>query len=251
VRPRRERRHPEAVSMNRVVVLIACCCLANRPMALDIGEQQTAGPSSAETRAWAFIEGVVSIGFTEFRRRHNTEPVSREARAALLAALPPQGALVPTRAERVKLAALDRVFDFYNRLGAVDVKVVDLKPALVAVHERAILLITRHALSLVSPRELQAIGAHELAHEYFWEEFDAALNANAYERMQELELICDGLAVMALQRLDIDRSHLINAATKLTRYNERTAARIMTSRQVSLERRVAFIKQVDSLLARK
>jgi hypothetical protein len=33
-----------------------------------------------------------------------------------------------------------------------------------------------------------------------------------------------------------------------TRYNERTAARIVTSRQVSLERRIAFIKQVDFLL---
>jgi len=235
--------------MNRVIVLIACCCLANPAIAGDIGEQQTAGPSPAETRARAFIEGVVSIGFAEFRRRNNTEPLSREARAAILAALPPQGALVPTRAERTKLAALDQVFDLYNRLGAVDVRVVDLKPALVAVHQREILLITRQALSLVSPRELQAIGAHELAHEYFWKDFDTALNANAYERLQELELMCDGLAVMALQSLGIGRSHLINAATKLTRYNERTAARIMTSRQVSLERRVAFIKQVDALLA--
>ena len=235
--------------MNRVLVLIVCCCLASPASARDIGEQQAADPSQAETRAWAFSEGVVSIGFTEFQRRHNTEPVSREARAAILASLPQQGALVPTRTERTKLAALDQVFDFYNRLGAVDVRVVDLKPALVAVYERAILLITRRALSLVSPIELQAIGAHELAHEYFWEEFDAALNAKAYERMQELELMCDGLAVMTLHRLDIDRSHLINAVTKLTRYNERSAARIMTSRHVSLERRVAFIKQVDALLA--
>jgi hypothetical protein len=235
--------------MNRVVVLIVCCCLANPASARDIGEPQPTGPSPAETRAWAFIEGVVSIGFAEFRRRNNTKPLPREARAAILAALPPQGALVPTQAERTKLAALDQVFALYNRLGAVDVKIVDLKPALVAVHERSILLITRPALSLIGPRELQAIGAHELAHEYFWDEFGAALNANAYERMQELELMCDGLAVMTLLRLSIDRSHLINAATKLTRYNERTAARIMTSRQVSLERRVAFIKQVDSLLA--
>jgi hypothetical protein len=103
-------------------------------------------------------------------------------------------------------------------------------------------------LSLVNPHELQAIGAHELAHEYFWKEFDTALNANAYERLQELELMCDGVAVITLRSLGIDRNHLINAATRLTRYNERTAARIMTSRQVSLERRIAFIRQVDALL---
>jgi hypothetical protein len=48
--------------------------------------------------------------------------------------------------------------------------------------------------------------------------------------------------------LDIDRSHLLHTAMKLTRYNERTGAAIMTSRQVSLERRIAFIKQVDALV---
>jgi hypothetical protein len=235
--------------MTRVVVLMLCCCLANPAIARGAGEHQSASSSPAETRAWAFIEGVAAIGFAKFRRRNSPEPLSREARASILSTLPAQGALVPTRAERTKLAALGQVFNLYNRRDAIDVKVVDVEPALVAVHERAVLLITRRALSLVSPRELQAIGAHELAHEYFWKDFDRALNANAYERLQELELMCDGVAVMALQSLGIDRSHLINAAIKLTRYNERTAARIMTSRQIPLERRVAFIKQVDALLA--
>jgi hypothetical protein len=219
--------------MERVVVLILCCGLANPAIACDAGEHQRADPSPAETRAIAFIEGVAAIGFAEFRRRRGSEPLSREVRAAILSALPAEGASVPTRAERTKL---------------VDVKVVDVGSALVAVHERSVLLITRRALSLVNPHELQAIGAHELAHEYFWKEFDTALNANAYERLQELELMCDGVAVITLRSLGIDRNHLINAATRLTRYNERTAARIMTSRQVSLERRIAFIRQVDALL---
>lgn len=234
--------------MERVVVLMLCCGLANPSIARGPGEYQSAGASPAEIRAWAFIEAVAAIGLAEFRRRSGSEPLSREVRAATLAALPAQGALVPTRAERTKLEALDQVFDVYNRLGAVDVKVVDVRSALVAVHKRSVLLITRQALSLVSPRELQAIGAHELAHEYFWKEFDVAVNANAYERLQELELMCDGLAVMTLRSVGIGRNHLINAATRLTRYNERSAARIETSRQVSLERRIAFIKQVDALL---
>jgi hypothetical protein len=234
--------------MERVVVLILCCGLANPAIACDAGEHQRADPSPAETRAIAFIEGVAAIGFAEFRRRRGSEPLSREVRAAILSALPAEGASVPTRAERTKLSALDQVFDLYGRLGLVDVKVVDVGSALVAVHERSVLLITRRALSLVNPHELQAIGAHELAHEYFWKEFDTALNANAYERLQELELMCDGVAVITLRSLGIDRNHLINAATRLTRYNERTAARIMTSRQVSLERRIAFIRQVDALL---
>jgi hypothetical protein len=234
--------------MERVVVWILCCGLANPAITRGAGKHQSAGPSPAEIRARAFIEGVAAIGFAEFRRRSGSEPLPRELRAAILAGLPAQGALVPTRAERTKLAALDQVFDAYNRLGAIDVRVVDVGSALVAVHERSVLLITRRALSLVSPRELQAIGAHELAHEYFWKEFDTALHENAYERLQELELMCDGLAVITLKSLGIDRSHLINAAVRLTRYNTRTAARSETSRQVSLERRVAFIKQVDTVL---
>jgi hypothetical protein len=237
--------------MTRVVVLMLCGCLATPGISRGAGERQSAGSSAPETRARAFIEGVAAIGFAEFQRRNSPEPVSREVRAAILAALPEEGALVPTRAERAKLAALDQVFEVHSRLGAVDVKVVDVRSALVGVHERSVLLITRQALSLVSPRELQAIGAHELAHEYFWKDFDAALKTDAYGRLQELELMCDGLAVMTLESLGIDRSHLIAAATRLTRYNERTAARIMTSRQVPLERRIVFIRQVEALLDRR
>jgi hypothetical protein len=70
-----------------------------------------------------------------------------------------------------------------------------------------------------------------------------------HEWLQELELRCDGIAVMTLRSLGIDRSHLIHAAIKLTRYNERTGATMMTARQVSLERRIAFIKQVGALFA--
>ena len=151
----------------------------------------------------------------------------------------------------MKLSVLDRVFDRYGRLGSIDVKVVDVRSALVGLHERAVLLITRQALALVTPQELEAIGAHELAHEYFRTEFDVALNGNDDERLQELELRCDGIAVMTLRSLAVDRSHLIHAAIKLTRYNERTAAAIMTTRHVPLERRITFIKQVDTFLGRR
>lgn len=237
--------------MERIVVAMVWCCLTTPAIAGPASRDQAVSSSEAETRARAFIEEIASIGFDEFRRRNDSEPPSRDVRQGILAGLPAQGALVPTKAERIKLSALDQVFDRYNRVGAIDVKVVDLGSALVGVHERSVLLISRQALRLVTPRELQAIGAHELAHEYFWKEFDIAINANDYERLQELELKCDGIAVITLRSLGIDRRHLIHAAIKLTRYNERAAATIMTSRQVSLERRIAFIKQVDAFLDRR
>jgi len=237
--------------MKRIIVPMLCCCLTDSPIAGTASEHQSASSLPAETRARAFIEEIASIGFDEFRRRNGSDALPQEVRAAIVAALPAQGALVPTRAERLKLSGLDRVFDRYGRLGSIDVKVVDVRSALVGLHERAVLLITRQALALVTPRELEAIGAHELAHEYFWKEFDIALNSNDYERLQELELKCDGIAVMTLRSLGIDRGNLIHAATKLTRYNERIAAAIMTSRQVSLERRITFIKKVDAFLSKR
>jgi len=237
--------------MKRITVSMLCCCLTNPAIVGAASEHQRAGASQAEIRARAFIEEISSIGFDEFRRRNGSDPLSRDVRAAILAALPAEGALVPTRAERLKLAALDRVFDVYGRLGAIDIRVVDVRSALVAIYQRAVLLITRQALALVTPRELEAIGAHELAHEFFWKEFDIALNANDYERLQELELRCDGIAVMTLRSLALDPSHLIQAAIKLTRYNEHAGAAIMTGRQVSIERRISFIKQLDAFLGRR
>jgi hypothetical protein len=111
---------------------------------VSAGDRQSA---AAEIRALAFVEGVAAIGFAEFHRRNGPEPVAREVRAAIFAALPEPGGARP----------------------------------------------------------------------------------------------------------DESRTHKArgSAATRLTRDTERTAARILTSRQVSLERRIAFIKQVDTLLERR
>lgn len=199
-------------------------------------------------RAWEFIERVVGTGLTEFLRGGSVPP-SPEFRATALSALPKEGDLVPTRAESVKLAALEPLLAFHGRLGLIDVKVVDAGYAFAGIHAGVVLLLTREALTLVNARELQAIAAHELAHEYFRHEYGAALEARDHIRLQEIELRCDGLAVMTLRELGLDPLHLVRAAAKFTRHNQRLGVATDTRRQVSLKDRLAFIRRVDARLA--
>ena len=206
------------------------------------------GDASPVARAWEFIETVKSRGVPELLDRHQPPPLSPELRTRIMAALPSEGELTPTAIEKAKLAAVDPVLKIYRRLGSVSLKVVDVPYALVALHDRAVLLVTREALSLITVSEFQAIVAHELAHEFFWEDYDAALKGEEYERLQELELRCDGIAVMIFRALGADPAHLARAAVTLTRHNERRGGTFDTARQVSLAVRLTFIREVDSRL---
>jgi hypothetical protein len=206
------------------------------------------GDASAVGRAWEFMETGMSRDIPELLDRHQPPPILPELRTRVMAALPREGELTPTPGERVKLAAVDPVLKIYRRLGSVSLKVVDVPYALVALHGRAVVLVTREALSLITVGEFQAIIAHELAHELFWDDYGAALERDQYERLQELELRCDGVAVMILRALGADPAHLTRAAVKLTRHNERRGGAFNTARQVPLDVRLTFIRNVDSRL---
>ena len=206
------------------------------------------GDASSVNRAWEFMETEISRGVAELLDRHQPPPILPELRPRVMAALPSEGELTPTPVESVKLAAVDPVLKIYRRLGTVSLKVVDVPYALAAFHDRAVLLVTREALNLITVGEFQAIIAHELAHELFWDDYNAALERDQYERLQELELRCDGVAVMILRTLGADPTHLTRAAVKLTRHNERRGGALITARQVPLDVRVTFIRNVDTRL---
>jgi hypothetical protein len=111
-----------------------------------------------------------------------------------------------------------------------------------------VLLLSRDALSLVSAQELQALAAHELGHEMFWDEYEAARTVVGHARMQELELLCDGVAVTTLRGLGRGPQSLIDAVTKMTRHNERLRAVGSAARYVSLRQRRHFIEAVAAML---
>ena len=66
-----------------------------------------------------------------------------------------------------------------------------------------------------------AIVGHELGHDYVWDEFEQAPQQADNHRLQEIELRCDGIAVIAMARLGVDPDRLISALRKLVRHNER------------------------------
>jgi hypothetical protein len=57
--------------------------------------------------------------------------------------------------------------------------------------------------------------AHEIGHEYVWQQYEAAKTRKDAKRLRELELICDAIAVATLTSLDIAPERLQSATEKV------------------------------------
>lgn len=88
-----------------------------------------------------------------------------------------------------------------------------------SLYARVAVLVSEVALSLLEPAELQAAVAHEIAHEYVWAEHEAAKKSGDHRRLQDLELMCDAIAVVMLRRVDVEVSALTMAIEKIMRFN--------------------------------
>jgi hypothetical protein len=84
---------------------------------------------------------------------------------------------------------------------------------------------------------------------YLWDEYTEAQQQRDDVRLQELELRCDGIALIAMNRHGIDAGRLVSAATKLARYNERVMGTTTDPRYVPLDQRVRFIRSVARITA--
>jgi len=162
-----------------------------------------------------------------------------------LAALPPKGELTRfNQAERAKLESLNEFVRRIGRDGAWVIKVVDAPQAAIGLFERAVVIVTGPAFHRLSSLELQAVIAHEFGHEYVWREFEAARLANNHRRLQELELVCDRVAVVLLERFQIDTRHLRSALQRIEEYNlERFVPAANTPNYPSLQTRTDLINR--------
>lgn len=93
--------------------------------------------------------------------------------------------------------------------------------AFVKLQSRAVLLISDKALNLLSAEELQALAAHEMAHDYFWREYFDAKDHKQYNTLLEIELRCDGIAIITMEYLNLDCSYLISGTERLKNFNAR------------------------------
>lgn len=63
--------------------------------------------------------------------------------------------------------------------------------------------------------------AHEIGHDFFWDEYLELREHPAPPRRRRLELLCDGIAVLTLTALDAPIGALKTALRKLVLFNER------------------------------
>jgi hypothetical protein len=146
--------------------------------------------------------------------------VTAAAKAAALASLPKEGEI--TKLEplaRRKLASLEPVLGLQQRQSVYAVKVIAVPQAYVGLHARAVVLISEPALNLLDGEELQAQVAHEIGHEYVWEQFETAKQRGDDRALQEMELFCDAVALLTLRAASVDPFRLITGLEKMVRFN--------------------------------
>jgi hypothetical protein len=188
--------------------------------------------------------------FAQWLNTARPTPVSAEEKARILASLPPEGEVTDLKvADLTKLSGLSRVLHAMNRDSVYVVKVIDVPQAGVGLHARAVVLISEPALGLLSTDELQAVAAHEIGHEYVWDEYARAVGLGDRNRIKELELMCDAIAIVTLNGLGVDSSRLISALEKISRFNhDRLGTALNEQNYPTVAERRAFARSVRTWL---
>ena len=82
--------------------------------------------------------------------------------------------------------------------------------------ERAVIIITTRMMVIASDEEIRGIVAHELAHEYVWEELAKARIEKDAKLMRECELFCDAVAAFTLKETGDDPASYGRIIERLT-----------------------------------
>lgn len=176
-------------------------------------------PGSEGARALAYFEKIEGRNFDEHLRSVQPARLSPELRAQVLAGLSRRDEVTPSSTGRAKLAALEPVLRYHERNSSVEVRVFRGGRAYVGFRLFTALLISEEALDALTTEELQAVVAHELAHQYFWNEYHAAKNQKRYQETKEIELRCDGIAIITLIRLGLAPEAMLSALMKINSFN--------------------------------
>jgi Zn-dependent protease with chaperone function len=93
--------------------------------------------------------------------------VSADRKARALAMIRKEDVIEPWAERQAKLDALRPVLEYLERDVAIEVKILRLELAWAGFLGGAAVLVSEGAVDLLTAEELQAVVAHELAHEYF------------------------------------------------------------------------------------
>ena len=231
-----------------IVFAAATAAILLVPGTVAASNDQSMHPSARS--ALQYFEPALDGGFLPFLTQRRRPAPSSIFRARVMATLPKEGELSPTAQEAMKLAIIPLVLAFHGRKDDMEVRLVAGDGlAFAGLHARTVLLITREALELLDRDELMAVVAHEVGHDYFWDEYEEAQKRGDHHRLQELELRCDGIAVITMERLRVDIAKLVSAATTVRRHNQ-LFGKTDDGRYVPLDQRVQFIRAMARLTAR-
>jgi hypothetical protein len=204
-----------------------------------------AAPNSVTLKAFSYFKQIEGGRFDDYLSRIRPIALAPELRARVLKMLSKDDLVLPSAQGRAKLEALEPILKYHRRNSVIELRVLRAPTATAVFLAGAAVLITEPALEILTAEELQAVVAHELGHEYYWNEFEVARHNRDYAEMQELELRCDGIAVTTLVHLGLEPTSLVSAIAKLNKYNAHPG---FTSGQnqtyVSFNDRVAFIHRM-------
>ena len=234
--------------MARVIAMVLAL-VGTAAGSVSAGQRESERPTDQVAQAaLRYFESVQVTDFDALLRQLRRPAPPASVRAWVIKNLPAEGALTPTAEEAAKLHVLLPVLAFHGREQDMELRLITAGGlAFVGLHARTVLLISREALRLFDAMELLAIGAHELGHDYVWDDYEEARQAGNTRRLQELELRCDGFAVITMAGLHVDPEQLGSAAIKLARYNDRMFGKPIDPRYVPLDQRIRFIRSMVKL----
>jgi len=171
--------------------------------------------------------------------------ITPESKGRILEGVPKEGRVTNlSPSARSKLASLEPVLRAHQRDSVYDVMVIAIPQAYTGLHARAVVLISEPALDLLEVSELQAVVTHEIGHEYVWAEYEQARQSRNHERLRELELYCDGIAILTMRRLGADPLCLIRGLEKIARGNQQFGRARNEDRYPSLQERRQFAEAI-------
>ena len=185
------------------------------------------------------------VAFIELLEAARPAPLSKADMGAILSALPPEGKVKTLGAAAQKKVDAVRQLLTATRRDWYEIKVIDVPHAAIALHARAVVLISAPAVAVLSAAELQAAAAHEIGHEYVWTEWNRAQKYADQKRLRELELVCDAIAIVTLRELGMDASGLIDVLDKIGRFNrEHLGTTINETNYPTIAERRAFARWI-------
>ena len=200
-------------------------------------------------RALQYFAPIRQQSWNEYLKSIRPAPVSADKRARSLAMVRKEDVIEPSAERQAKLDALRPVLVYLERDAVIEVKVLRLKPAWAGFLGGAAVLVSEAAVDLLTAEELQATVAHELAHEYFADEYEAARSDKRYDTVKEVELRCDAISIVTLRQLGLDSGALLSAVSKLTKFNERHGLPSNPNLGPSTKERARFAHAVARLVA--